>query len=94
VRLSGSPDSLTSAADQVEALLESLDEVTQAKALQSFRFAFDRDHPNYVLPFNQATGEFNPIAPKLEMALEGKKLVTNREFSNCYEGGPDTVQGA
>jgi len=87
VRLSGSLDSLASAADRVEALLESLAEVTQARALQSFRFAFDRDRPNDVLPFNPATGEFNPIAPKLAMALDGKKLVTHCEFSNCYESG-------
>ena len=70
----------------------SLDAVTQARALQSFRFAFDRDHPNGVLPFNPATGEFNPIAPKLAMAVDGNKLVTHSEFSNCYESGPGTVQ--
>ena len=62
------------------------------RALQSFRFAFDRNHPNDVLPFNPATGEFNPIAPKLAMAVDGNELVTHSEFSNCYESGPDTVQ--
>ena len=93
VRRSGPLDSLIAAADRVEALLASLDEITQARAPQSFRFAFDRAHPNDVLPFNPATGAFNPIASKLEMALEGETLVTHREFSNCYEGGPDTVQG-
>ena len=69
------------------------DAVTQTRALQSFRFAFDRDHPNDVLPFNPATGEFNPIAQKLQMAVDGNKLLTHGEFSSCYESGPDTVQG-
>ena len=93
VRLGGSLDALTSAADRVEALLESLDEVTEARAMESFRFEFDLDDPNNVLPFNPATGEFNPIAPRLKMALEGKKLVVHCEFSNCYESAPDGVQG-
>jgi acyl-coenzyme A thioesterase PaaI-like protein len=93
MRLSGSLESLTAAAEQVEALLASLDEVTQSRALQTFRFAFDRDHPNGVLPFNPATGTFNPIAPLVEMALEGEMLVAHAEFASCHEGGPDTVQG-
>lgn len=93
VRLGGSLAGLTSAADQVEALLESLGEVTQARAMASFRFAFDRDHPNNVLPFNPATGAFNPIAPNIEITLEGRKLVAVCEFPDCYESGPDSVQG-
>jgi acyl-coenzyme A thioesterase PaaI-like protein len=93
VRLGGSLDALTSAADQVEALLESLGEVTEARAMESFRFEFDLGDPNSVLPFNPATGEFNPIAPRLEMTLEDKKLVIHCEFSSCYESAPDTVQG-
>ena len=93
VRLGGSLESLTAAADRVEALLASLDDVTQARAMESFRFEFDLDRPNDVIPFNPATGEFNPIAPKLRMTREGEKLVAHCEFSNCYESGPDMVQG-
>jgi len=93
VRLGGSLDALTNAADQVEHLLTSLDAVTQTRAMESYRFAFDRDRPNDVLPFNPATGEFNPLAPTMTMSVEGKKLLIHCEFSNCYESAPDTVQG-
>jgi hypothetical protein len=93
VRLGGPLDALTSTADQVEALLASLDGVTQARAMESYRFAFDLDRPNDVLPFNPATGEFNPVAPSLKMSVEGKKLLIHCEFPNCYESAPDTVQG-
>lgn len=93
MRLSGSLPSLTAAAEQVEALLASLDGVTQSRALQSFRFAFDREDPNGVLPFNPATGAFNPIAPVVEMAIEGERLIAHCQFEACHEGGPDTVQG-
>jgi hypothetical protein len=93
VRLGGSLDALTSTADQVEALLASLDGVTQARAMESYRFAFDLDRPNDVLPFNPATGEFNPVAPSLKMSVERKKLLIHCEFPNCYESAPDTVQG-
>ena len=93
VRLGGSVDDLTSAGDRIDALLESLDEVTQARALESYRFEFDPKDPNAVLPFNPATGEFNPIAPTMEIAVEGNKLVADCRFSNCHESAPDTVQG-
>ena len=92
VRLGGSLEALTSAGDRVEALLDSLDEVTRARAME-FRFELDPKDPNGVLPFNAATGEFNPIAPKVKMALEGSRLVADCTFSNCHESAPDTVQG-
>lgn len=93
MRLSGSVDALTSTADQVDALLASLDEVTTTRALESYRFEFDLKQPNNVMPFNPATGEFNPIAPKVKMEVTGNKLVAHCEFSNAYESAPDTVQG-
>jgi acyl-coenzyme A thioesterase PaaI-like protein len=93
VRLGGSLDDLTSAADRVEGLLESLSPVTQRRAIESYRYEFDASHPNNVIPFNPATGEFNPISPALNVVLEGKTLVAHCEFSNCYESAPDTVQG-
>ena len=93
VRLGGSLDALTSTADRVDALLSSLDEVTQARAMESYRFEFDPSDPNGVLPFNAATGEFNPLAPTVEMAMEGETLVADCRFANCHESAPDTVQG-
>jgi acyl-coenzyme A thioesterase PaaI-like protein len=91
--LGGSLEALTAAADRVEALLESFQEVTTARAIESYRGAFDYEDPNNVLPFNPATGLLNPLAPKLEMAIDGKTLVTHCEFSRCHEGGPDTAHG-
>lgn len=93
VRLGGSLDALTATAEEVESLLATLEGVTQTRSMESYRFAFDVDHPNDVLPFNPATGEFNPIAPSLTMSLIDKKLVIDCEFPNCYESAPDTVQG-
>lgn len=93
VRLSGSVEELSAAADRVEALAESMEPVTRRRAMQSFRYAFDAEAPNDVIPFNPATGEFNPIAPPLEMTLEGEKLVIRCTFPDRYESGPDMVQG-
>jgi hypothetical protein len=44
-------DALTAAAERVEALLASLDEVTAASAIDSYRGGFDHSDPNNVLPF-------------------------------------------
>jgi len=93
VRLGGPLESLKSAADRVEALLQSLGEVTESRALVTYKFPFDLDAPNDILRFNPATGRYNPVAPKLEMNVEGEKLVIRCEFPNCYESAPETVQG-
>lgn len=93
LRLGGSLGALTEAADRVDALLASLDEVTRTRAIAGYRGEFDRSAPNDVLPFNPGTGPLNPIAPRLEMTVEGNTLVAHCEFSRCHEGGPDTVHG-
>ena len=93
VRLGGSLEELTAAGDRVEALYDALDEVTRKRSIESFRFEFDYDQPNAVIPFNPATGAFNPIAPQINMAVEGDRLICHCKFSNCYESAPDTVQG-
>jgi hypothetical protein len=93
IRLGGSLEALSAAADRVEALLDSLDEVTATRAIESYRFKFDVDDPNAVIPFNPATGEYNPLAPDLRLSVEGKTLVGECRYSDCYESAPDTVQG-
>jgi acyl-coenzyme A thioesterase PaaI-like protein len=93
VRLSGSVEELAAAADRVEALSASLDAVTQSRAMETFRFQFDLNDPNTIMPFNPATGAFNPVAPNLDMKVEGERLVTELVFARRYESGPDLVQG-
>ena len=93
VRLSGSVEELAAVAEGVESLSTALDAVTQRRAMETFRYRFDTDEPNAVMPFNPATGAFNPMAPKLDMRMEGEKLVANVTFPSHYESAPDTVQG-
>jgi len=93
VRLSGSAAELAAAADAVEALSAALDAVTQRRAMETFRYRFDPDDPNAVMPFNPATGAFNPLAPTLAMRVAGEKLVADVVFRGNYESAPDTVQG-
>ncbi|MCX5738406.1 MAG: PaaI family thioesterase [Proteobacteria bacterium] len=93
VRLSGPVEELAAAADRIESLSASLNAVTQRRAMETFRFRFDTGEPNSVMPFNPATGAFNPIAPKLEMRVENDKLVAEFAFASHYESSPDSVQG-
>jgi len=93
VRLSGSEGDLRAAADAIEALSLALGPVTQSRAMETFRFGFDLADPNAVMPFNPATGAFNPVAPALEMSWEAERLVARLEFPAHYESAPDTVQG-
>jgi acyl-coenzyme A thioesterase PaaI-like protein len=91
VRLSGSAEQLAAAA--IESLSANLDAVTQHRAMETFRYRLNTDDPNDVMPFNPATGAFNPLAPKLEMHMEAERLVANLAFPSHYESAPDTVQG-
>ena len=93
VRLSGAVEELRAAGDRVEALSQSLDAVTQSRAIETFRFGFDLDDPNAVMPFNPATGAFNPVAPELDMKVADERLITELVFSSRYESAPDSVQG-
>ncbi|MBW2313032.1 MAG: PaaI family thioesterase [Deltaproteobacteria bacterium] len=93
LRLSGSAEDLSAAADRLDALLASLEPVNQTRAMETFAFRFDSSDPNATMPFNPATGGFNPVAPELAMSLEGDTLVVRMEFGDSYESGPDTVQG-
>lgn len=93
LRLNGTLEALTEAADQIDVLLQSLESVSATRAMESYRFAFDLDEPNNVIPFNPATGRYNPLSPELDMKVDGKRLVTSCTFANCHESGPDIVQG-
>lgn len=93
VRLSGTADELAAAAARIEALTASLDAVTRTRAIETFRFQLDANAPNDVMPFNPATGAFNPVAPKTEMRLEGDTLFAELAFPAHCESAPDTVQG-
>lgn len=93
VRLSGSTAELAAAADSVEKLSAALELVTRDRAIETFRFRFDAADPNSVMPFNPATGAFNPVAPKLHMFLDGEKLIAKLVFEAQFESGPDAVQG-
>lgn len=93
VRLSGSAEELNAAAERIEATTASLGSITERRAIETFHFDFDPDDPNRVMPFNPATGRFNPVAPRVEMRLDGETLVGEFAFPSNYESGPDTVQG-
>jgi acyl-coenzyme A thioesterase PaaI-like protein len=93
LQLGGSLADLTTAANRVESLLATLDAVTAERAIETYRGAFDLTDPNNVLPFNPATGVLHPLAPKLELSVEGKRLLAYCEFTRCHEGGPNTAHG-
>ena len=87
VRLSGSVEELATVGDSVEALSAALDAVTQRRAMETFRYRFDLNDPNAVMPFNPATGAFNPVAPNLEMKVEGGSMKGTFEIPDMGQTG-------
>jgi len=81
VRLSASVEELAAAADGIEALSAALDARSRRAARwRPFAIGSTAREPNSVMPFNPATGAFNPMAPKLAMKLESDKLVAEFAF--------------
>ena len=93
LRLNGTTDALNAAAERIEAVTASLDSVTEVRSIETFRFEFDPQDPNRVMPFNPGTGRFNPVAPGVAMRMEKDTLVGEFAFSRRYESGPDAVHG-
>lgn len=93
LRLNGTTEALDEAAERIAAISASLEPVTTSRALETFRFEFDPGDPNRVMPFNPATGRFNPVAPRVAMRLEEDTLVGELAFPTRHESGPDAVQG-
>lgn len=52
------------------------------------------DDLNAALPTSPVTGRFNPLAPPVEMSMDGEKLIGRVTCGRAYEGPPNSVHGA
>ena len=91
--LNGTADELDAIADQVKALSNAMAPMTGNKALEHFALEWG-DDLNSPLPMSPITGRYHPVAPPVELSMEGSTLVGTVSLNKVYEGGPGWVHGS
>lgn len=97
VSLSGPVDDLTALADQAHVLARSLQARSGAKPIPRYGPVFDPADANAMIAYSPITGPFNPLAPPVELSVEGgerPRVVGTIAFGEAYEGPPSSVHGS
>ncbi|MFM8304930.1 MAG: PaaI family thioesterase [Actinomycetota bacterium] len=93
VLTAATPDQLTEAADQVEAVADALAPVTPEWALAVPAFVPSRE-PHGYFPFSPQIGLANPLAPPLRVWVDDDDTVHGAvNVDAAYEGPPGCVHG-
>lgn len=94
------PERIASAADRVRAIADELrpdihtGDLAQA-SLDASHGPFDAppDDPGEFFPYSPVVGPRNPIAPPVELSVDGDRLVGTMTLTAPYVGPPNTVHG-
>lgn len=87
-------DAIARATEGVNAAVAALAPYRERRALPMYGGVGWRDDPNSFLPYSPVMGRYNPIAPPLEITLEGGVVHARATFGAAYEGPPRSVHGA
>lgn len=91
--LNGTVEELEAIADKVRTLSNAMAPMTGNKALEHFSLDWGADL-NSPLPMSPITGRYHPVAPPVELSMEGSTLVGTVTLNKVYEGGPGMVHGS
>jgi acyl-coenzyme A thioesterase PaaI-like protein len=84
---------ITAAADALERLAAGLEEHQNASSYEGFSEAANAGEPFAFFEHSPMLGAANPLAPPIELWLEGEELVGRATFGAAYEGPPGCVHG-
>ena len=84
---------LSALAAQTRQLAAAMAPHTGRKGLEHFTFDFG-DDLNSPLPQSPITGRYNPVAPPVELRLEGQTLIGEVTLGKVYEGGTGMAHGS
>lgn len=87
------PDALTRAAEQVEAVADALAPVTPEWTLSTPAFFLGSDDPHQYFPFSPQIGLYNPLAPPIRVWIDGDVVRGEGNLDAAYEGPPGCVHG-
>lgn len=93
VLTAATPEQLTRAAEQIEAVADALAPSTPEWTLSVPAFVNSRD-PHGYFPFSPQIGLYNPLAPPLRVAIDDDDTVRGTvNLDAAYEGPPGCVHG-
>ncbi len=86
-------DVLERAAREAEALADRLGEYEQARRYEGVAEAAGAGHDDFFFDWSPLLGLSNPLAPPIEAAIDGHRVVGSARFGSAYEGPPGCVHG-
>jgi acyl-coenzyme A thioesterase PaaI-like protein len=93
VQTSAPLELITEMADELEALADRLAEHPNASIYEGFAEAANAGEPFAFFDHSPMLGRANPLAPPIELWLEGDELIGSATFGAAYEGPPGCVHG-
>ena len=84
---------ISTAADELEALADRFRQHPNASIYEGFAEAANAGEPFAFFDHSPMLGAANPLAPPIELWLEGEEMVGRATFGAAYEGPPGCVHG-
>jgi acyl-coenzyme A thioesterase PaaI-like protein len=86
-------DELTAAAEALEAIAASLEGHPRGRLFEGFAESANAGDPHAFFDHSPIIGLANPIAPPVELEVDGDKVRGTARFGSAYEGPPGCVHG-
>ena len=93
VQTSAPVELIAEAADALEEVVAVLAEHTSASIYEGFAESANAGDPFAFFDHSPMLGRANPLAPPIELSLEGDRLLGRATFGAAYEGPPGCVHG-
>lgn len=93
VQTSAPLEQIAAAADELEVLAERFAEHPNASIYEGFAEAATSGDPFAFFDHSPMIGRANPLAPPIELWMEGERLLGKAVFGAAYEGPPGCVHG-
>jgi len=94
VALDAPAAALDPVADSLDALTEALAPWHGQRPLPSWGTSVDPADANALLPWSPLSGRLNPIAPPLQISIDGDTIVGRVTLGRAFEGAPGCAHGA
>ena len=93
VQTSAPVELIAEAADEIEEVVRLLAEHHSASIYEGFAESANAGDPFAFFDHSPMLGRANPLAPPIELRLEGERIIGRATFGAAYEGPPGCVHG-
>lgn len=94
VALDAPASALDRVSESLDALTEALEPWHGERPIPSWALRIDPKDANSILPWSPLSGRLNPLAPPIEISIEGDTVIGRMTLGRAYEGPPGCAHGA